>query len=71
MNMNNMKIEDRELLELQRKYRNGHITEKEIPKDKLEKLKELYNNQIKFLEYSIEEDKKEILKIRKGLYKNN
>ena len=69
--MNNMKIENREILELQQKYRKGYIKEEEIPKDKLEKLKELYKNQIKFLEDSIEEDKKKIIDIRKRLGKKN
>ena len=56
-----------ELLELQNKYRKGIIKEKEIPKDKLDKLKKLYNVQIKAVEDSIKEDKEEILRIRKKI----
>ena len=65
--MGNSKLSREELLELQRKFRNGKITEKDIPKDQLADLKELYHKQIAFLEKSIESDKQKILEIRKRI----
>lgn len=62
-----MNKEYSELLELQNRYRKGAIREEDIPKNKLEKLKKLYNAQIKAIENSIKEDKEEILKIRKKI----
>ena len=56
-----------ELLELQKKYRNGEIEEENMSKEEIEQLKELYKQQIKALEESIEEDKNKILEIRKKL----
>ena len=65
--MGNSKLSNEELLELQRKFRNGQITEKDIPKDQLTDLKELYHKQIEYLEKSIESDKQKILEIRKRI----
>lgn len=65
--MGNSKLSREELLELQRKFRNGEITEKDIPKDQLADLKELYHKQIAYLEKSIESDKQKILEIRKRI----
>lgn len=56
-----------ELLELQKKYRNGEIKEENMSKEEIQQLKELYKQQIKILEESIEEDKNKILEIRKKL----
>lgn len=58
-------LNNKELIELQKKYRKGIIREEDIPKDILKDLKELYHRQIKYLQESIEYDKKKILKIRK------
>ena len=65
--MGNSKLSNEELLELQRKFRNGQIIEKDIPKDQLTDLKELYHKQIEYLEKSIESDKQKILEIRKRI----
>ena len=56
-----------ELLELQNAYRNGTVAEKDLSKEQINQLKELYQAQIEFLKKSIEKDKEEILKIRKKL----
>jgi hypothetical protein len=56
-----------ELLKLQKEFRSGKIKEEDIPKEQLEKLKELYQSQIEFLENSIESDKQKILDIRRKL----
>ena len=61
------KIVNKDLLDLQRNYRNGNIEEKDIPYAKLQDLKELYNYQIKAIEESIESDKQKILEIRKRI----
>ena len=65
--MGNSKLSNGYLLELQRKFRNKQITEKDIPKDQLADLKELYHKQIEYLEKSIESDKQKILEIRKRI----
>lgn len=65
--MGNSKLSNGDLLELQRKFRNKQITEKDIPKDQLADLKELYHKQIEYLEKSIESDKQKILEIRKRI----
>lgn len=62
-----------ELINLQKKYKEGKIKEQDIPIGKLNQLKELYYKQISIMENSIEKDKDEILKIRKRIsnkYKN-
>ena len=56
-----------EMIEFQKKYRDGKIKEKEIPNRKLIELKKLYNMQIELLQESIEEDKRKILKLRKNI----
>ena len=61
------KSEYDELINLQKQYRQGNIKEEDIPEEKLVKLTELYRQQIKLLEKSILEDKREILEIRKKL----
>lgn len=63
---NNLKNK-KELLNLQKDFRSGKIKEEEIPQEQLEKLKELYNIQIDFLEKSIECDKQKILNIKRRL----
>ena len=62
-------LSNKELLELQKKYRSGLIKEKDIPKNQLKDLKELYKKQIKIINDSIEEDKRKIIEIRKKLKK--
>lgn len=58
-------LTNQELLEIQKKFRRGEIKEKDIPKEQLEDLKELYHKQIDLIEQSIEEDRQKILRIRK------
>ena len=68
--MSFFKIENKELLKLQKEYRTGKIKENDIPKNKLEELKKLYIKEINFLEESIEDDKKKIIEIRSKISKN-
>ncbi len=63
----NYKIADTDLLDLQKKYRNGNIEETDIAYDKLQDLKKLYNYQIKSIEESIESDRQKITEIRKRI----
>lgn len=60
---------DRELLKLQKKYRNRLIKEKDLSSEELQRLKELYKKQIDYLENYIENDKKEILNLRRKIGK--
>ena len=53
------------LLELQKKYRKGIIKEEDLTIKEILGLKKLYKKQIKYLEKSIEEDKKKIIEMRK------
>ena len=62
--MNSLKLNNKELIELQKTFRNREIKESEIPKTHLYQLKELYYKQIKLLENSIEDDRIKILKIK-------
>ena len=62
-------LTNKELLELQKKYRKGLIKEEDIPEDQVKDLKELYKKQIKIVNESIEEDKKKIIEIKKKLNK--
>lgn len=59
-----MKVNNTNLLKLQKLYRKGVIKEDEIPEEQLNDLKELYKEQIYFLETSIEADKQTILRIK-------
>lgn len=59
-----MKVNNTNLLKLQKLYRKGVIKEDEIPEEQLNDLKELYKEQIYFLETSIEADKQMILRIK-------
>ena len=43
----------------------NEIKESEIPKEKVEQLKELFREQIEIVEQLIKEDKQKILKMRK------
>ena len=67
--MNSLKLNNKELIELQKLFRNGEIKENEIPKPHLGQLKELYHKQIELLEKSIEYDRMKILKIIREEYK--
>ena len=62
--MRDLKINDNELLKLQKKFRKGLIKEEDLTKTELKELKVLYKKQIDFIEKSIENDKKEILKLK-------
>lgn len=59
--------EDIRIYKLQKLFKAGKITEDDLSKEDVDKLKKLYNNQIKQLKKSIEEYKNKILTIRKGL----
>ena len=59
-----IKVNNTNLLKLQKLYRKGVIKEDEIPEEQLNDLKELYKEQIYFLETSIEADKQMILRIK-------
>lgn len=63
----NIKLNNKGLLELQKLFRSGMIKENAIPKEQLYRLKELYYEQISFLEDYIEIDKQKILKIKNQL----
>lgn len=65
--MNSLRLSDIKLTELQKLFRDGKIKEKDIPKQQLEKLKNLYHKQINLLENSIEADRQKILKIKNQL----
>lgn len=65
--MNSSKLSDIKLIELQKLFRYGEIKEKDIPRQQLEELKNLYHKQINFLENSIETDRQKILKIKNQL----
>ena len=58
-------LQDKELLRLQKRYMKNEIKESEIPKEKVEQLKELFREQIEIVEQLIKEDKQKILKMRK------
>ena len=58
-------LQDKELLRLQKRYMKNEIKESEIPKEKVEQLKELFREQIEIVEQLIKEDKQKLLKMRK------
>lgn len=62
--MSSFKLSNKELIELQKIFRNGEIKENEILKPHLDQLKEMYHKQIELLESSIEDDRMKILKIK-------
>lgn len=57
------------LLSLQQKFSNGEITEEDINEDDIEKLHQLYDEQISELEKSTENYKRRILEIKEKLKK--
>ena len=61
---------DNELLKLQKKFRKGLIKEEDLSSEELRQLKELYKKQIEYMDNSIEEDKKEILILKRKIGKN-
>ena len=63
-------LNNKELLEWQKKFRRGLIKEDDIPEDVKEDLKNLYNKQINYLKESIKMNKEKILQIKRKL-KNN
>ena len=63
-------INDNELLKLQKKFRKGLIKEEDLSSEELRQLKELYKKQIEYMDNSIEEDKKEILILKRKIGKN-
>ena len=58
-------LSEKELLELQKKFKEGKFNEDEITEEQIKDLKDLYKKQIRDLEEAIEEDRKQILKILK------
>lgn len=63
-------INDNELLKLEKKFRKGLIKEEDLSSEELRQLKELYKKQIEYMNNSIEEDKKEILNLKRKIGKN-
>ena len=55
---------NKSLLELQKLFRTGKIKEKDIPEQQRYALKQLYHQQIEFLQNSIDSDKQKIIKIK-------
>lgn len=55
------------LLELQKLFRTGKIKEKDIPDQQRYALKQLYLEQIDFLQNSIDSDKQKIIMIKNQL----
>ena len=66
---NKLIINDKELLKLQKRFRMGDIKEEDLSPIEVKKLKELYQKQIDFVKEAIENDKKEIINLRKKLGK--
>lgn len=62
--------EENELLNLQKQYRSGKIKEKEMTKDQIKRLCNLYDKQILELKKSNDTRKQKLLEYRKKL-KNN
>lgn len=63
----NGKLNNKGLLDLQKLFRKGGIKEKDISEEEFQGLKKLYHEQIDFLEKSIEADRQKILKIKNQL----
>ena len=62
--MESSMMADKNLRGLQKRYRNGDIKEKDMSESEIKRLKELYIEQINFLDKVIEKDKKDILRIK-------
>lgn len=60
-------INDIELLKLQKKYRKGQIREKDLSKKELCRLEELYKVQIAIIDKAIENDKREIIRLKEKI----
>ena len=61
----NVESEETELLNLQKRYRNGEIKASELTKIQIKSLCDLYDKQIEELQKSNEKRKKRILQYRK------
>lgn len=68
--LKNIENEENELLNLQKQYRSGKIKEKEMTKDQIKRLCNLYDKQILELKKSNDTRKQKLLEYRKKL-KNN
>ena len=66
---NNLIINDKELLKLQKRFRSGEIKEEDLSPSEVKQLKELYINQIDFIKKAIEKDKKEIIGLKRKIGK--
>lgn len=62
-------INDKELLKLQKRFRSGEIKEEDLSSREIQQLKELYKKQIDFIKESIENDKKEIIRLKRKIGK--
>lgn len=62
-------INDKELLKLQKGFRSGEIKEEDLSSREIQQLKELYKKQIDFIKESIENDKKEIIRLKRKIGK--
>lgn len=63
--------EESQLLELQRKYRNGEIAQDDLTNDQIDALCNLYDKQIAELKIAIENTKKQIAECDKKIEKKN
>lgn len=61
----NIKNDETELLELQKRFRNGQIKEGELSQEQIDKLCELYDMQIRNLKISIEMRKNRLAEYRR------
>ena len=68
--LKNIENEENELLNLQKQYRSGKIKEKEMTKEQIKRLCNLYDKQILELKKSNDTRKQKLLEYRKKL-KNN
>ena len=67
MKENNSNLSHEDLIKLQTMFRNGLVKEEDLSEDVIKQLEELYHSQIKDLKQSIEQDKQEIIRIRKNM----
>ncbi|MCL2383509.1 MAG: hypothetical protein FWC79_05145 [Oscillospiraceae bacterium] len=67
----NIENEDTLLLKLQKQYRNGDISEKDLSQEDIQKLSQLFDSQIATLKKSIQAREQNILKYREMINHNN
>ena len=64
--MNNVNLNEKELLKLQKQYRSGMIKEEELSNEEIEALTNLYKKQIEYIEFLIGQDKEKIVTMRRN-----